>query len=305
MLQLIKPKQKVTMKKLLLLLVPAAVIPLAANAQITYSGLEGLTLGGFDATTDGQGWHSDGWTIQNDGIGHVVDNTNPLVFGGLPTSTDGNYFRSAGGYQNAGRRLDTGPGSAWANAGYVSSPASNARIDQGGEVWASFLTRRDNDTGGDLRVLFHSNPSPWNPGADGFELQQTGSGNWTGGMNGGTLFDSGVAGPIGSVQMALVRLNFSGEASSVHAWIFNDWANVPATAPTLDTAQVSLTDLNAEDISFHSIHFYGANSGGNSNGAFDEIRLDPGYTSVIPEPGTYAAFAGLLALGLMIYRRRR
>lgn len=44
--------------------------------------------------------------------------------------------------------------------------------------------------------------------------------------------------------------------------------------------------------------------GGAGNIAFDEFRLGTSYAAVIPEPRTYAALLGLIALGCVILRRR-
>jgi hypothetical protein len=48
------------------------------------------------------------------------------------------------------------------------------------------------------------------------------------------------------------------------------------------------------------------NSGGGTNPTqqFDEFRLGTTYADVVPEPSTYAMFAGLMALGLVMIRRR-
>jgi hypothetical protein len=70
------------------------------------------------------------------------------------------------------------------------------------------------------------------------------------------------------------------------------------TTQTYDLSAITAIDDNM-DVVFR-ITLDGA-TGGNGNNRFDNILV----TAAVPEPATYAALAGLLALGLVIARRRR
>jgi hypothetical protein len=72
----------------------------------------------------------------------------------------------------------------------------------------------------------------------------------------------------------------------------------------VDTANASLTDLNANTVNFRHFSIL-AFTGGPSNAKFDEIRFGKTFADVspIPEPSTYALLAA--GLGALVWLRRR
>lgn len=109
---------------------------------------------------------------------------------------------------------------------------------------------------------------------------------------------------ISDNQDVTVRATFDG-TTKVLAWDYStDGATFLSTGVSydLDGAQNGLTAPNLDGIGLNLVGFSNGATGAITSGQmyFDNLSV-----SAIPEPSTYAAFAGLGALGLALWRRRQ
>jgi hypothetical protein len=75
----------------------------------------------------------------------------------------------------------------------------------------------------------------------------------------------------------------------------------PGTQPALWNATITAT--LEDDFSFNGVAI--RNGGAQTEFREDNILIGDSYAVVVPEPSTYAAIIGLLALGIVALRRRR
>lgn len=293
----------------------AAGLAIAAPASatlLTYEGFDDKTLGAVHAQEGGIGWKTgtlgfeQGWRNQSNGSDYTVADTTPLSYGSLVTSPDGQYMAGGGSFRNVGRQLDNKSGGVWDSAGKITNPFTIGDIDRGGLVWVSLLIRKDSS-------------SSFNRYAIGFSsgnVPETLPGNVSLGTNNGATdiflkgpgttgdgIDTGKDLVQGQTNLWVLRFDFNGSNSSVHAWVNPAFATLGGPDLALVTADVSLTGLTNTSISFRNLGLIlGFNS---NNGAADEIRFGTTYASVtpVPEPASAVALLGLGAAALV--RRRR
>lgn len=276
-----------------------------ANGQIT------------GALNGGTGWNT-GWDPQDGaGTNYAIQDASPLTFGTLLTSDS--YMNGGGAFTNNGRRVGTGFLSGWDTAGRVSDPfgggSGQGNIDQG-DVWFSALVRVNAPlTSWDsARLWFHTQNIAWAPGGDadnnGLVIRSNGGGAWSVGEgNLGSSTGTSVTPAVGTTYLFVAKfeLSLTPGANNAYVWIFDDPADVALGGADLatGTAMGSITGRDTTDLRFKSIGFYLDNA--TDRMSVDELRLGTTFASVspVPEPSTYAAIAGALALGVIALRRRR
>lgn len=85
--------------------------------------------------------------------------------------------------------------------------------------------------------------------------------------------------------------------------LIQSFSDTDAVAPDNDPVSITIASLDVSSISNMTVSF-----AADFNGSSDFVRIDDfsvSGVSAIPEPSTYAAIGGLLALGLVMYRRRK
>ncbi|MEI7535281.1 MAG: Ig-like domain repeat protein, partial [Verrucomicrobiae bacterium] len=259
-------------------------------APITYSGLEGLTGGGINGQNDNPTQWFAAWSVQNgDNSNYTVQNSTPLTFGSLVTSSDGKYLDGGGGFLQMGRRLPTGYQSIWDANGSVSDPFTAGQIDRG-TVWVSFLLRVNSSiTSWDsAKIGFNSSPTPYQfSGSTGLQIA-TVNGNSSWGVR---LGDNGTASTLGSVSVGSTvfvvikfELSTTAGANNAYVWMFSNSsaANLGGADLNTGTAMASITGKNTADLRFKAIGFYLDNAANRVD--VDEIRFGTSYASVSPVP---------------------
>ena len=259
-------------------------------APITYSGLEGLTVGGINGQNDNPTQWFAAWSVQNnDNSNYTVQNTTPLTFGSLVTSSDGKYLNGGGGFLQMGRRLPTGYQSIWDANGSVSDPFTAGQIDQG-TVWVSFLLRVNSSiTSWDsAKIGLNSSATPYQfSGSTGLQIA-TVNGNSSWGIR---LGDNGTASTLGSVSVGSTvfvvikfELSTTAGANNAYVWMFSNSsaANLGGADLNTGTAMASITGKNTADLRFKAIGFYLDNAANRVD--VDEIRFGTSYASVSPVP---------------------
>ena len=260
-------------------------------APITYSGLEGLTVGGINGQNDNPTQWFAAWSVQNGNNSYyTVQNTTPLTFGSLVTSSDGNYLNGGGNFLSMGRRLPTGSQSIWDANGSVSDPYTAGEIDRG-TVWVSFLMRVNSSitSWDNAKIALHGNATPYDFSGGGLQIA-TISGNSSWGIRVG---DSGAASTLGSVSVGttvfvVIKLELSTTAgqNNAYVWMFGNpsAANLGGADLNTGTAMASLTGKNTTDLRFKCIALYLDNAADRIS--MDEFRFGTSYASVSPVPAT-------------------
>lgn len=179
------------------------------------------------------------------------------------------------------------------------------------DLYASVLLRgfagdtTDGASDADFRLQFHAGAGA------------TGNMRANAGISNGTLFADGTAGgylPDGSDQAAsgfVDDVTYLFVMKRTNQTIFASLIEADGNPATLAAEPVSwqVSDTLASGVSLTSLRFL--SSGDNDGGLrFDELRIATDWDSAvgglaIPEPGAYALFGGVLALGAVAMRRRR
>ena len=260
-------------------------------APITYSGLEGLTVGGINGQNDNPTQWFAAWSVQNGNNSYyTVQNTTPLTFGSLVTSSDGNYLNGGGNFLSMGRRLPTGSQSIWDANGSVSDPYTAGEIDRG-TVWVSFLMRVNSSitSWDNAKIALHGNATPYDFSGGGLQIA-TISGNSSWGIRVG---DTGAASTLGSVSVGTTvfvvikfELSTTAGANNAYVWMFGNpsAANLGGADLNTGTAMASLTGKNTTDLRFKCIALYLDNAADRIS--MDEFRFGTSYASVSPVPAT-------------------
>lgn len=279
----------------------------AANATLlTYSGFGNAAVNtNIDNLADGTGWLGN-WQVSGDGTAAKVLNTSPLTYGNLATTS--NYYQGSG-FSDSGRQITNAAGTL-----------------TNGTYWASFLVDPGSATPANFGFGFAYNASPDSTtfparGTNVFGIGRSGS-NWIAGT-GPTQFASNNftvtanQGTVAAFTDATTLLVFKFVLSSTsatneaHVWINPNTALLGGADLNTSSALYSITGLAANSLRINGLYTRLSNSSsGNDSAAFDEFRLGTSFadvtpTTAIPEPGTYAALAGLGALALATLRRRR
>lgn len=308
-----------------------ALAPAAAQAQtFAYEGFNNPSINGVpsvsapDNTTlpgiapSGSGW-SGTWTVSNGNSNDSVFKSAGLSF---PASYPGSYTAVGGSAINKGNtansmlRLNLDAGVA-------------ASVNSGQPIYVSFLGLRQGqvtpETGLDGLAApgTYMNPYPRNAGArfpsqvaannntslglfggNGNAAENNGWGAWgfkdTNGLMSGAPFTA-------EADFIVARLNPANSQITI-------WVN-PQLDGTAD-GMVSFINTDGGNPVNISLYAFGVEAGsGNASRApgewaFDEIRIagsfaDAAGFTAVPEPTTYAAMFGLLALGVVAIRRRR
>jgi hypothetical protein len=294
-------KRKTTALRYTLLTAALISLPSLAPAQLlTYEGFGGYNNGQLHLLNGGQGWGS-AWAVQNGNTDYPISDASPLTFGTLVTSANNRYLNGAFGWLRVGRTLDTGSGGPWQQANYGVSGAGNINS---GTFWFSTLAQIS--TNATVSIDFSSaGLNTFNPANGNITIRTTGS-EWQLGTAGGSFNDIGVTRNDGTTYFVVARFHLNNTASTFHLWVTSDPDSLTLGGPDLDvdTANASLTDLNAASVNFRHLSIL-ANDGGTSNARFDEIRFGKTFADVspIPEPSTYALLAA--GLGALVWLRRR
>ncbi len=262
----------------------AALTSSASAALIAYEGFNyteanGTTLTGLNG---GTGW---------DEAYPTVEGTNRLADG---LSFTGHLPSIGKGYERLASATLTSNGRNWETA------LSN------GTIWYSFLVNPVLSGRGTLGVVQGAS-SNQNGFGIRFEPNATTATTLrfnanTPAQNPGT--DINFANGYGLTYLVVGKLTIDTAASTRNdIWVYQNGQ----TVPTLTNASVGMSFSSA--VTGASIPAFYGRSFGNPNAAivFDEIRIGTTFADVsaIPEPSTFAALAGLGALGLVASRRRR
>jgi len=117
-----------------------------------------------------------------------------------------------------------------------------------------------------------------------------------------------------------------GDVGSSNVWVIGKLSKSGTSGSNYDTLSISFNptdytegwdavtdvrDLGISAVDTFGLRTYGSGTAGAAAGAggdisyIDEIRIGTTFSSVIPEPGTYALLAGLTGLTFVMLRRRR
>jgi hypothetical protein len=293
--------QKLVMK---LSVIALSIMTLGTAQELAYSGLDGVANGSIQGANDGTGWDTP-WDTQNATDFYSVDDSSPLSYGSLQTSSGGEHISGGNNFTSLGRRLDLSNGGVFQSAGYVSNTSgTNIEIDQGGVLWFSTLIRRDGNAGR-LTLGFRDNTNtPWTPPDTGNLLIQTTSGGaWFLG-DGSTTSSTGKSPVNGTADFLALRFDMNGTNSSAHLWVNPATTSLGGPDLALGTADASLLGLDVADIKFRNIHM--RLGSGTGEGSVDEIRFGETYASVspIPEPSSFI-LVGLALIGFIAMRSRK
>jgi hypothetical protein len=156
--------------------------------------------------------------------------------------------------------------------------------------------------------------------SDGFSSNgfSTSTTDFAGALSDGDFYSFSVAPSSGfMMNLSSLDLNFDTSSTAPHNWGL--FSSVDGFSSSIDTFTASDSgashNLDLSDSSFNtltsSVEFrivgHGASSGGGTAafiGSGSDIVLN-GVTSAIPEPSTYALIFGGLALGVVVWKRRR
>ncbi len=169
-----------------------------------------------------------------------------------------------------------------------------------GSMWASALIQLSTTAGGtgSFQINFHD---------DSYNNNLYMGTEWAGsewqigrGPEGDARSDSGVAAVGGETFLLVMNLDFAAEEARFWVNPESGITDPGAPATSITSAEFGPIDrISVTSGSFDDVDFTGT--------VVDEIRVGTSYEAVapIPEPSTYAAFAGLLALALVYLKRRR
>ena len=191
-----------------------------------------------------------------------------------------------------------------------------------GEFWVSAFvnpTQMTNINGSVTQMSFSTGTtSNANYGGPGFGIYNSGTSlnyalfNGSAGVGGVTTV--GTAATANQWQLLIARITINESADdAISLWSFAADADVPTTVAALGTPVVSSTTVNwGNSINTLGLGGQSFTTTGGKTALWDDLRLsissgDTGLEDVlgIPEPSTYAALFGLLALGFVAWRRRR
>jgi hypothetical protein len=297
-------KRKITTLRYTLLTAALLTLPsLAPAALLTYEGFGDYpTNGPVNGLNGGTGWNG-GWVVQNNNNNYPIASSNPLTFGPLETSANGRYLYGGNQWVGVGRQLDTSPGGVWDNLGYV----SGGFIDDG-VLWFSMLAQIN--TTDNINFTFSSDGSPSIQGNAGNVRIRTTQGNWQLGTVDTITTQTTNIVPAGTrtnntTYFVVGRFDLNGTDSTFHLWVTSNPTSLTLGGPdlALNTANASLTNLDAATVRFRHFNIFADTGGANSK--IDEIRFGTSFADVspIPEPSTYALLAA--GLGALVWLRRR
>lgn len=168
-------------------------------------------------------------------------------------------------------------------------------FDANGEVYFSFLYRRPTASGSLGLISFNSGAT------EKARAFQTAGGGSVNASIGDTLSGTGNAFP-GTGDMLVVGRIVTAAAGNdtLTLQITPSSGTVPVTF-TATTGVASAVTTGTADW----VYFWNFGNADSTGAYFGEFRLGTTYAAVIPEPRTYAALFGLLALGFVIWRRRK
>jgi len=280
------------MKRILLLAAAAAAFTTtSALAQvIAYEGFGGYTDGAdLNGINGGTNWPSNSWTASTPDF--EIDNSGGLSYLGLQTSA------------GAVEKLANGGGGSFRRE-FQSSNAS-------GTYFFSFLYD-DNGSGNDFDQVFQINETGsisrfriyGNTASDQFELAVDLAGG------DGTQVRSSLTSGLNTADpvFIVIELAITAATDDTFTAYFNptDLADIAGTAvQTLTISETDARAANGGSGAFAAINAVGISST-NAVNVWDEIRIGQSLADVapVPEPATYALYAGALAMGLILIRRR-
>jgi hypothetical protein len=102
----------------------------------------------------------------------------------------------------------------------------------------------------------------------------------------------------GGSFLLIGRLTFNGSGDETLDFTINPNSTVEGDA----TWKTVSADTGVESLSYFGVY---ANVGDNQTMIIDDILIGTDYSSVVPEPSTYALFMGLAGLGFLLLRRRK
>lgn len=109
-----------------------------------------------------------------------------------------------------------------------------------------------------------------------------------------------------NVNLVVFKMDFTGDTTGILSYYLNPTDLTVEGNNTVDAA------TDSRSIGFNGLFFSQAGESGYNASYIDEFRLADSWgaslfteTTPVPEPSTYAALAGVLALGLAVLRRRR
>lgn len=249
----------------------------------------------FEGTDTGYGWNEP-WQVQNNSTtNYSTVATDPLFYPNANNSD--NHASGGGGFLLSGRRLPTGDGSIYADAGFVSARFTAGNIDRE-TIYMSVLFRRDNTTSDDIGMHLGDASSGTQAANKQLGIGDFGSGDVYDLNINGTIFPT-LAPVVEDVAALLVlKLDLDNDIASLYV---NPLTN---TEPLVADATGALPS----GFGFKSLSYDGGNSTGTSS--FDRVIFADTFAeaasldiAVVPEPASVAliSIGGLLLVG----RRRR
>lgn len=183
----------------------------------------------------------------------------------------------------------------WDNAG--AGTATAVPFLPGG-TWNQSLAINDAGT----LLLFGGNSTAYSTGSEAYIYDGVNDTTTTLGAPGADLFPN-IFGGI-SADGTVVGLFWTGTGGGSFIYNASGWHSLASVATSAGIDLTGWSNLTLSGISEDATLVWG--SGTSSNGTEGFImEFSPGYLAAIPEPSTYAAFAGLAALGLAFWRRRK
>lgn len=230
------------------------------------------------------------WTLVSGAAGSATITTPGLAYDNFATS---------------GNKLTVTTGTAlFAN---LTTPF-NVPANSVGEIWGSFIMSTSN-TGGDAALSLYqvSSPTASDNALASIGLINSGDARLIAGrsMEGGGNIGLVTADiPVNQQNLYVFRITIDTNAGAVESGTF--WVN-PTIASGMTVGDlgtgfsIGLTNTGLSGVAAIGLYTTGSNAA-----VFDEIRLGSTLASVtpVPEPSTYAAVLGVLALGLIVVRRR-
>jgi hypothetical protein len=213
----------------------------------------------------------------------------------------------------AGGNLEVNSSNTWRGAQL--SLASGAT----GELWVSALMQERTNAATDAGVAlgFDSDGGYSNSGFSGFGFGISGSGNLMTSQSAAAPAEVAPTTPLPSgygLYIAKLTVNAGGADDSISIWGFDTAASFGTTEISLGTPVYTASNIQIGD-SLTGVWFGGYDNGPiGGSGNLDNLRLsnlagDFGLQEVltgaaVPEPSTYAALLGIMALGFVAWRRR-